>query len=82
MLGFHSNFYHSWRGDSPDEAGFGTDIRLVRFLIDELDRANAQGLEARAYWDHDNLFTLETILPTHAPDILENLPQCFFAAVT
>jgi len=21
MLGFHGNFYHSWRGDTPDEAG-------------------------------------------------------------
>jgi len=73
MLGFHSNFYHSWRGDTPDEAGFGTDIRLVRFLIGELDRANAEGLDARAYWDHDNLFTLETILPVHAPDVIDAL---------
>jgi hypothetical protein len=71
MLGFHSNFYHSWRGDTPDEAGFGTDIRLVRHILSELDRANSEGLDARAYWDHDNLFTLETIIPEHAPDILE-----------
>ena len=26
MLGFHASFYYSWRGDTPDEAGFGTDI--------------------------------------------------------
>jgi len=26
ILGFHASFYHSWRGDTPDEAGFGTDI--------------------------------------------------------
>ncbi len=69
MLGFHSNFYHSWRGDTPDEAGFGTDIRLARFILDELERANAEGLDARGYWDHDNLFTLGSILPAHAPDI-------------
>jgi hypothetical protein len=73
MLGFHSNFYHSWRGDTPDEAGFGTDIRLARFILDELDRANREGLSARGYWDHDNLFTLETILPVHAPDIPERI---------
>jgi hypothetical protein len=73
MLGFHSSFYHSWRGDTPDEAGFGTDIRLARFILDELDRANAEGLDARGYWDHDNLFTLETIIPAHAPDIIERL---------
>ena len=73
LLGLHSNFYHSWRGDTPDESGFGTDIRLVRFLIDELDRAHSQGLDARVYWDHDNLFTLGSILPSHAPDILDDL---------
>ncbi len=73
MLGFHSNFYHSWRGDTPDEAGFGTDIRLARYILDELDRANREGLDARGYWDHDNLFTLESILPAHAPDIPRRL---------
>ena len=26
-LGFHTNLYHSYRGDTPDEAGFGKDIR-------------------------------------------------------
>ena len=41
MLGFHSNFYHSWRGDTPDEAGFGTDIRVVREILRILDVANA-----------------------------------------
>ena len=30
MLGFHASFYHSWRRDTSDEAGFGTDIRVVR----------------------------------------------------
>jgi len=38
-LGFHINFYHSWRGDTPDEAGFGTDIRVIRKVIEMLDRA-------------------------------------------
>ena len=73
MLGFHSNFYHSWRGDTPDEAGFGTDIRVVRELLRMLDKANAAGLDARAYWDTDNLFTLEEILPKYAPDILQGI---------
>ena len=39
-LGFHVNFYHSWRGDTPDEAGFGIDIRVVREIIKLLDRAS------------------------------------------
>ncbi|MCP5069467.1 MAG: hypothetical protein GY946_23110, partial [bacterium] len=73
MLGMHANFYHSWRGDTNDEAGFGTDIRIVRAIIEMLDAANAQGLDAKVYWDVENLFTLETILPEYAPDIIENM---------
>ncbi|GIW44940.1 MAG: hypothetical protein KatS3mg077_2222 [Candidatus Binatia bacterium] len=70
VLGFHANFYHSWRGDTPDEAGFGTDIRVVRGILDILERAREQGIHVRASWDFDNLFTLESILPRYAPDII------------
>jgi hypothetical protein len=73
MLGFHGNFYHSWRGDTPDEAGFGQDIRIVREILRMLDEANAAGLDARGYWDVENLFTYEEILPKHAPDIIEGI---------
>lgn len=73
ILGFHTNFYHSWRGDTPDEAGFGTDIRVVREIIRILDEANAAGLDARGYWESDVQFTLESILPEHAPDIIEGI---------
>ena len=73
ILGFHGNFYHSWRGDTPDEAGFGTDIRVVRGILRMLDQANARGLDARGYWDTDHLFTFESILPEHAPDIIEGI---------
>jgi hypothetical protein len=73
MLGFHASFYHSWRGDTPDEAGFGTDIRLVREIIRMLDQANAQGLQARGYWDFDVYWTLEQIIPAHAPEIIEDI---------
>ncbi len=72
-LGFHTNFSHSWRGDTPDEAGFGTDIRIVREVLRMLDQANARGQQARGYWESDNHFTLEQILPQHAPDIIEGI---------
>jgi hypothetical protein len=74
-LGFHASFYHSWRGDSPDEAGFGTDIRVVRKILSLLNQANADGLQARGYWDFDVFFTVEKILPEHAPDILQGIRQ-------
>lgn len=72
-LGFHINFYHSWRGDTPDEAGFGTDIRVIREIIKTLDRANASGLSARGYWDTEVYWTFQEILPKHSPDILTDI---------
>ena len=74
-LGFHINFYHSWRGDTPDEAGFGTDIRVMREVIKILDHANAAGLKARAYWDTEVYWTFQEILPKYSPDILEGLQR-------
>ena len=73
ILGFHTNFYHSWRGDTPDEAGFGTDIRIVREILRVLEEANAQGLDARAYWEGDTQFTFESIIPEFAPDIIDGI---------
>lgn len=75
MLGFHTSFYHSWRGDSNDEAGFGTDIRVVRGILEQLNTANQQGLDARGYWDIDVYFTIEKIISKFAPDILEGIKQ-------
>ncbi len=72
-LGFHINFYHSWRGDTPDEAGFGTDIRVIREVLKILDRANQAGLKARAYWDTEVYWTFQEILPRYSPDILEGI---------
>jgi hypothetical protein len=74
-LGFHINFYHSWRGDTPDEAGFGADMRIVRGILDILDRANAAGLQARGYWDTEIYWTFQEIVPKHCPDILERMQR-------
>jgi hypothetical protein len=73
MLGFHINFYHSWRGDTPDEAGFGTDIRVMREVLKILDHAKEAGLKARGYWDTEVYWTFQEILPKHSPDILEGM---------
>ena len=73
MLGFHINFYHSWRGDTPDEAGFGTDMRVIRGILDILEAANQAGRQARGYWDTEVYWTFQEILPKHCPDILERI---------
>ncbi|MCJ7622192.1 MAG: hypothetical protein MUO76_01720, partial [Anaerolineaceae bacterium] len=74
-LGFHTNLYHSWRGDTPDEAGFGTDIRLAREILRMLNEANESGLQACGYWDSDVYWILEGIIPTHAADIIAGIRQ-------
>lgn len=74
-LGFHANFYHSYRIDTNDEAGFGKDIRIVRKIIEVLDEKNKKGIPVKGVWDIENLFTLEEILPQYAPDIIVNLKR-------
>lgn len=72
-FGFHVNCYHSYRGDTCDALGFGGDIRTIRYIIDTLDRCNAEGIPVRGTWDFENAYSLEQILPQYAPDIIENV---------
>ena len=45
--GFHVNCYHSYRGDTPDAQGFGSDIRIIRKIIETLDTLNAEGIPVK-----------------------------------
>lgn len=71
--GFHVNCYHSYRGDSNDELGFGGDIRIIRKIISILDEFNRRGVPAKATWDFENAYSLEDTLPRYAPDIIEDV---------
>jgi hypothetical protein len=72
-LGFHTSLYHSYRGDTDDEAGFGKDIEIIRKTIATMNERNKAGSNVKAVWDFDNLFTLEEILPKYAPDIIGDI---------
>lgn len=72
---FHGNFYHSYRGDTPDELGFGKDMRVIRHLIRTLDELNQRGIPVYGTWDFENYFSLEKIMPAHCPDIIEGLQR-------
>ena len=72
---FHGNFYHSYRGDTPDELGFGKDIRIIRHLIKTLDELNGRGIPVRGTWNFENYFSLEQIMPKHCPDIIASLQR-------
>ncbi|NCN26677.1 hypothetical protein GW915_03800 [bacterium] len=72
-LGFHVNLYHSFRGDAPDSTGFGQDIEVIRHVLDVLEKRSQTIEEIPVHWDFDNAYTLEKILPLHAPDIIERI---------
>lgn len=67
---FHVNFVHSYRLDTPDEQGFGKDIRIIRAIVRTLDEANARGIPVRGAWDIDNHYSLATLMPAHCPDLI------------
>lgn len=74
-FGFHVNLYHSFRVDTNDESGFGKDIRIIRNTIKKLNELNAAGIPVKGVWDIENLFSLEEMLPRHAPDIIEGIKE-------
>lgn len=74
-FGFHVNCYHSYRGDTNDNLGFGSDIRIIRKIIDVLNKCNADGIPVKATWDSENFFSLEKILPEYAPDIITGMQE-------
>ena len=74
-FGFHVNCYHSYRGDTPDAQGFGSDLRIIRGILRTLDELNAEGIPVKGTWDSENFFSLERILPEYAPDIIEAMQR-------
>ena len=73
--GFHVNCYHSYRGDTNDNLGFGSDIRIIRKILDTLTEFNKQGIPVKGTWDTENFFSLQKILPQYAPDIIEKMKE-------
>ena len=74
-FGFHVNCYHSYRGDTNDGLGFGSDIRIIRKIIDVLNKINEEGIPVKGTWDTENFFSLEKILPEYAPDVIEGMKE-------
>ena len=73
--GFHVNCYHSYRGDTNDNLGFGSDIRIIRKTIKVLNEFNKQGIPVKGTWDFENFFSLQKILPEYAPDIISDIKE-------
>ncbi len=70
-ISFFVNFYHSTRGDTPTENGFGQDIRVITAALDWLDAHP----EVRADWVFENARTLEERMPDFSPQLLDRIRQ-------
>ncbi len=73
--GFHVNCYHSYRGDTNDNLGFGSDIRIIEHILDTLTALNKEGIPVKGTWDTENFFSLEKILPEYAPQIIDKMKE-------
>ncbi|MFW5878241.1 MAG: hypothetical protein ACOCVR_00345, partial [Myxococcota bacterium] len=70
-LSFHTNLYHSYRGDTLDDDGFGMDLRVIRRILDWLDEyPNVKG-----DWDIENAFSLDGWLAEQAPDVVSRIAE-------
>ncbi|MFH2010795.1 MAG: hypothetical protein ABI333_29610 [bacterium] len=65
----HTSLFHSYRGDTNDDDGFGKDIEIIRSTIEIFDR-HPQFCND---WDPDNLFSLDGWILEYAPDILDDI---------
>ncbi len=72
---FHVNMYHSYRGDTPDEYGIGKDIRLIKYILDILDKYNRKGVPVKGTWDIENYFSLENNMRKHCPELIERIKK-------
>jgi len=68
-FGQHVDFYHSYRGDSPNEDGFGKDIRVITETLDFLEAYPM----VKMSWEFDSWQTLEQRLPQYAPELFDRI---------
>jgi len=68
-LSFHVNLYHSYRGDSNTDDGYGLDLDVMRNTLDWLDRHP----RARADWDYETHFSLGEWMQTDGADVLSRV---------
>ncbi|MFX0074554.1 MAG: hypothetical protein ACFE96_03875 [Candidatus Hermodarchaeota archaeon] len=72
----HINYYHSYRGDSKGETGFGKDLAMMRGIIDVLDKIEDMGLgSVRISWDYGDTFWSIQLQKEFQPDVLDRVVE-------
>jgi hypothetical protein len=76
VLSPHINYYHSYRGDSKGDTGFGKDIEMMRRIVEELDKIEDIGLgPARISWDYGDTFWSIQLQKEYQQDVLERVME-------
>lgn len=76
VLSPHINYYHSYRGDSRGDAGFGKDLKMMRGILDELDRIEDVGFKfgnMRITWDYGDTFWSIQLQKEFQQDVLDRV---------
>lgn len=81
VLGMHTSFYHSMRGDSPDETGFGFDMRVVRETLHTVGELERPEEPIHMYWDFTVHWTLEKWLREYGQDIINGIKSRLDAGI-
>jgi len=68
-FGQHVDFYHSYRGDTPDHDGYGLDIDVITRTLDILEDYP----QVKMSWEFDSWKTLNERLPNDAPELFDRI---------
>ncbi len=74
VLSPHINYYHSYRGDSIGETGFGKDIEMMRGIVNELDKIEDMGFSnMRITWDYGDIYWSIQLQKEYQQDVLDRV---------
>ncbi|MFX1324797.1 MAG: hypothetical protein ACFE8N_07565, partial [Promethearchaeota archaeon] len=78
ILSPHINYYHSYRGDSLGESGFGVDIRFMREILNQLNEIESEGFcggKIPICWDYGDLFWSIQLQNKYQKEILDMVKE-------
>jgi hypothetical protein len=76
ILSPHINYYHSYRGDSRGLDGFGTDLKMMRVILNKLDEIEDKGFSfgnMRITWDYADIFWSIQLQQEFQQDVLDRV---------
>ncbi|TFG05612.1 MAG: hypothetical protein EU539_09105 [Promethearchaeota archaeon] len=76
ILSPHINYYHSYRGDSRGLGGFGSDIKIMREILDIVDEIEDMGYSfgnMRFTWDYADTFWSIQLQKEYQQDVLDRI---------